>query len=428
MEEGHASSTRTRLGTKVLHVALGLLVLLIVLGYALVLDAASDHPISGDFVKFHTSARFLVQGEDIYRSVPAVDFVVGDAVPFDPDTDLHPNLNPPFQTVLLSPLGYLEYRTAYIIWGALSLVGGLVGALLLGAAAGEPGRRVSTSLLLTLLLLLYFPTFIAIFSGQWSLLPLAFLVGAWVAWRTGRHAAAGAILGGIAAIKLFFGAFFFLFLARREWRAGVGFVVAWMACTALALGVAGWDTLVRYVQILGDARWYSASWNASFMGFFSRIFGGSEGTPLVEAPWLTTVLHYGLSALAVFALFRMSRQAERGVEVALLDDLTFSFCIVIMLLASPFGWMYYFPFLLLPFAVLWRAGSLLEQGRRIRALAVAAWLLSTVPRFIMQLADMEGDPLVIFGWAGAYFYALVLFATTILAAHGQLRRGPPHAA
>jgi hypothetical protein len=406
----------------VLHVALGFCIAFVASAYALVLETASDHPISGDFVKFHTSARFLVEGEDIYRPVPAIDFVVGDTVPFDPATELHPNLNPPFQTVLLSPLGHLDYRTAYVLWGALSLAGALVGALLVGASVGPPGRRVSWALLLTLVLFLYFPTFISIFSGQWSLLPFAFLVGAWVAWRSGRQALAGGILGAIAAIKLFFGAFFLLFLARREWRAGVGFVVSWTACTTLALLVTGWSALLRYLGILGDAVWYSASWNASFMGFFSRIFGGSEGAPLLDMAWLTPVLHYGLGGLSVFGLFWLSRRSARSREVAYLDDLTFSFCIVIMLLVSPFGWMYYFPFLLIPLAVLWRASSSLEHPWRYRIWVVLAWALSTVPRFIMRLEDMEGDLAVIFGWAGAYFYALVLFATFILVMHGRLRR------
>ncbi len=414
------------MGMALLNVALGLLVLLFILGYSLILEAASAHPLSGDFLKFHLSAQFLVQGEDIYQSVPAIDFAVDDTLHIGVKEELHPNLNPPFQTVLLSPLAVVEYRTAYIVWGAFSLACGLVGALILGALLGVPGRRALTSLVLAALLLVYFPTVIAVYSGQWSLFPFVCLVVAWANWRKGNTAIAGAILGTIAAIKLFFGAFFLLFLARREWRAGALFIVTWTTCTALAVATTGLETSKRYLAILKEAVWYSASWNASFRGFFSRIFGGSEGKPLFDVPVVTNVLNVGLSVLAIFLLFWMSRAEVRKKPIAILDDLAFSFCVVIMLLVSPFGWMYYFPFLFIPFVVLWRASFSLEHGRTYRLLIALAWVLSTVPRFIVPIAVLEGDLVIIFGWAGAYFYALAVLSIMIWTVHRQVcRTGVP---
>jgi hypothetical protein len=423
MEEEHqAPGTGTSMGSALLNVALGLSALLFILGYSLILEAASVHPLSGDFLKFHLSAQFLVQGEDIYQSVPAIDFAVDDTLHTGVKEELHPNLNPPFQTVLLAPLAVAEYKTAYIVWGALSLACGLVGALILGALLGFPGRRVLAGLVLANLLLFYFPTFIAVFSGQWSLLPFVCLVVAWANWRKGNQAVAGAILGAVAAVKLFFGAFFLLFLARREWRASALFVGVWTACTAVAVATTGLDTSRRYLAILGDAVWYSASWNASFRGFFSRVFGGSEGEPLFDIPVVTSVLNVGLSALAIFLLFWMSRAEVRKKPIVILDDLAFSFCVVIMLLVSPFGWMYYFPFLFIPFVVLWRASFSLEHGRTYRLMGALAWVLSTVPRFIVPIADFEGDLAIIFGWAGAYFYALVLLSVLIWTTHRKIGR------
>ena len=49
-----------------------------------------------------------------------------------------------------------------------------------------------------------------------------------------------------------------------------------------------------------------------------------------------------------------------------------------MLLASPLGWVYYFPALLLPFLWLWKTSGDLAL-RRARVALVAAWLLAAAP-------------------------------------------------
>jgi hypothetical protein len=150
----------------------------------------------------------------------------------------------------------------------------------------------------------------------------AFLVFAWVGWRRGNAALAGGILGALAAINLFFGAFLLLLVARRQWRA----------------------------------------------------------------------------------------------------ILVFSVCIVIMLLVSPFGWVYYFPFLLVPFAVIWRTSYLFCEGRMFRLLMATAWVLSTVPHAFVPGGRVLGDPLFVLGWASLYFYSLVLLLGLIATMQQRLQR------
>jgi hypothetical protein len=146
------------------------------------------------------------------------------------------------------------------------------------------------------------------------------------------------------------------------------------------------------------------------------------GDSLIHVPQLGLVLAYGLSALTVLWLFVMPRGSAGEARRVERDDLAFSVCIVIMLLVSPFGWMYYFPFLLVPFAVIWRTSYVFVEGRRFRLLMVAAWVLSTVPQALVPGGQIPGDPLFVLGWAGLYFYSLVLLLGLIATMQKRLQR------
>ena len=291
----------------------------------------------------------------------------------------------------------------------MALACGSVGASLVGMTVAGGKSRVRSSLVWAMLLLVYFPSFISVQFGQWSLLPFLALVLGWLSWRKGKVLTAGAILGGLAAIKLFFGAFFLLFLARRRWRAAAAFVAVWLLCTGVSVAVLGFESLLQYRSVVQEANWFSASWNASFLGFFTRIFGGAGNVPVVHAPSLGFVLSHVLSVLAVASLFLLPRRTPgRQTQVAE-RDLAFGLCIPVMLLVSPFGWLYYFPFLLIPLAILWERSRSTDSPWILRLFIVLTWILGTVPRSLIPTIDMVGDPIVAFWWGGTYFYSLVLF-------------------
>jgi hypothetical protein len=237
-----------------------------------------------------------------------------------------------------------------------------------------------------------------------------FLVLAWLAWRRGRLGIAGGILGGLAGIKLFFGAFLIFFLVRREWRACLLFLVSGLASVTVSVLIAGPDPLFEYLRVLGDVGWYSASWNASILGFVNRVFGEPGNDPLLSMPLFASILGKILTLLAVGLLVFMARRGVGGAREPSLGskDLAFSSCIVLMLLISPLGWMYYFPFLLIPLAVVWRETRHLTREGWVWFLLVPAWLLSSTPGTLVQFDHLEGDALLILGWSGAYFYALLL--------------------
>jgi hypothetical protein len=387
--------------------------------YGLGLSETSNHAEKTDFALFHHSAENLLQGRSLYEPLPAGHpLATRDPGEVGLPPTL-PNLNPPFQTALFSPLGLLKIRTAYLAWTVVSLLCGILAAVLIGLKGiGIPGKLLG-SLVTVNLLLFYFPTLMAVLMGQWPLVAFLFLTLAWLAWKEGRHSLAGAILGVLGGVKLFFGAFFLFFLARREWRASILFAAAGLVSVLLSILIAGPGSLLEYFGVLQGVDWFSASWNASSLGFVKRVFGEPGNDPLFMLPLLASILGRVLCLVGVVLLIIMARRGRDQGPAKDLDDLAFSSCIVLMLLISPLGWVYYFPFLLIPLTVIWRVSLDLPGRGWTRSAVILAWLMSTTPRLLVTKEALGGDPALILGWAGAYSYALVLLGVLLWKLQGH---------
>ena len=380
--------------------------------YLLSINAWSDHPEKSDFTKFYASTRFLLEGGDIYSPVPIDAFSASpDASRRREDTP-HQNLNPPFQTLLLAPLGLLGYRAAFWMWSTLALLSGIAGATLIGRTIQKEreGTRWLSGFLI--LLLAYFPTWLSILCGQFSLLLLLLLAVAWAASRSGKDQMAGIALGLAMSLKVFVGLFLLFFLVRRRWRLLCWFIGTFLACGLVALAALGMDSYQQYQTVLSSVTWYAASWNASFMGFFTRIFGGSENTPLINTPGLAYALAYGSSLWVTLCLIWLAwpRPDTSSPERF---DLGVSMTLVAMLLISPLGWMYYFPLLFLPAVVAWRVSDMFVSASRYKATIVLAWLLSTIPSIYIPAPELN-RPIDWFTWVGAYCYALLIFSVILV--------------
>lgn len=371
----------------------------------------SRQPQSSDFAKFYSSARFFLEGRPIYSPVRVEAFgPLPDGSEATRKT-LHPNLNPPFETLLLAPLGLLPYDRAFWVWSVLSLLSGIGTVILLEHATRSVEGSANRVLGHLILLLCYFPTWANILYGQFSLLLLLLVVIAWVASRSGRDGIAGVALGLALSTKLFAGLFLLFFLIRRRWRLLCWLAVTFLICWLVALLVLGADSYRQYVSVLGTVTWYAASWNASFMGFFTRIFGGSENTPAINMPRLAYALAYGSSLLLTLTLCWLAwpRRDESSPERF---DLAYSLTVVTMLISSPLGWMYHFPLLLIPWLVAWRASGNSPRPR-CRAVIISAWLLSTFPSWLVPSPELN-QPICWFTSAAVYFYALLLLGGILI--------------
>lgn len=395
----------------------------------------SAFPKNGDLVKFYMSTKYFWEGKDIYTPIPTnmpetlVDEIVkkftDDKVKTSKPVreNLHPNLNPPFQTLLFAPLGIMNYKNAFIFYSWLSIVCGLIAIIMITNEINTMKNDITTALLSFMIILLYyFPTWANIVYGQFSLILLLLITSAWIAARNDRNAVCGIILGLAMSLKLFVGLFLLFLLARRRWRLLFWFISTFLLFSLLPLWIMGIEVYKNYFAVLSEITWYAASWNASFLGFFTRIFGGSENVPLVNLPKLAVALTRMCSL--IFALWLVWLAWPRPRESSRDHfDLGFSLTITGMLLISPLGWMYYFPVLIIPATVAWRLSGRLDCRMRRRAMIILAWLLSTVPHFLIPSEDVN-TPQIWFIWAGVYFYSLLLFSFLLGSLARKLHRAP----
>jgi len=390
------------------------------------------YPKHGDFIKFYMSTKYFWEGKDIYTPIPTdmpetlVDekiekFTKDDVKTSKPHREiLHPNLNPPFQTLLLAPLGLISYKSAYLSFSALSTLFGLVAIIMICNEVAHTEHKLTACLIFIIIIFYYFPTWANFVYGQFSLILLSLITLAWIAARKGRDEICGIALGLAMSLKLFIGLFLLFFLVRRRWRLVFWFIGTFLLLSLLPLLIFGVGAYKSYLAVLSTITWYASSWNASFMGFFTRIFGGSENVPLVNRPEVALALSRICSL--IFTAWLVGLAWPRSQESSLdRFDLGFSLTIVGMLLISPLGWMYYFTILIIPAAVAWRLARGLGSHIWYQIIIVLAWILSTIPHYLIPSAGVN-TPLLWFTWAGFYFYALLLFSFILVSLAQRLQK------
>jgi Glycosyltransferase family 87 len=154
--------------------------------------------------------------------------------------------HPPFEALLLAPLGALRYKTAYLIWGLINVAIWLTLPYLLRPYAPAPRDDLGY----LVLWLLFAPLGVALFQGQSSLLILLVYSLAFIALKQGRDFRAGAILGlGLFKFQ-FILPFALIFLLRRQWRFMKGFLATAAGLGVLSVVAVGWPGIWSYIHLL----------------------------------------------------------------------------------------------------------------------------------------------------------------------------------
>lgn len=376
-----------------------------------------------DFGKFYQSARFFLTGKDIYTKI-YVKKLPAENITGSTDNSGAKNvalikqaasdLNPPFFTFIISPLGLLNYSIAYTFWCVFSILCGVLSAIFLQKAISVPFQHISYTLAIILALFVYYPTFSVIQFGQVSLVLLALLSGAWLAAKQKYLALAGILLGVAASLKIIFGLFLFYFLFRREWRGLFGFILTGIICTLIPLSLLGSKTYFNYYSVIRHIYWYASTWNASLLGFFLRLFGGPEkNVPLISAPWLTYKLYFLSSFLLLIGLIKYL-QPTKKIEPTAKLDLDFSSVIVTMLLISPLGWLYYFSWLSIPFLACWKLINQRETSLWLGFMLAICILLSSIPHTLASSANIiQTNVFILFIFSSCYVLALLLLLNVL---------------
>ncbi len=243
--------------------------------------------------------------------------------------------HPPFEALLLAPLGALPYKTAYLIWGLINVAIWLMLPYLLRPYAPAPRDDLGY----LALWLLFAPLGVALFEGQSSLLLLLLYSIAFIQLRHGREFWAGAILG-LALFKFqFVIPFALIFLLQRKWRFMKGFMATATALGVLSLVAVGWHGIIGYIHLLvgiaahpDNSSYGAAIGTATIQGFVHALLVGVLGHAAVS------VIVAGVSIFLVAWTAWRWRKADLAADERNFDrqtfDLMFAAAIVVSLVTG----------------------------------------------------------------------------------------------
>ncbi len=256
------------------------------------------------------------------------------------------NFHPPTLIVFFSPLAWLPYRLAYLVFGILN-VGLFAGSLVLAT------RTISTfphRPALLLAVLLWAPFWICLTHGQVSMMVAAALTASWLCDQRGKPGAAGAMAGLAVLLKIFPALVALYFLIRKDRRALISMMLVVAGGLAVSWVAVGTDDVVRYATEAAPesaSAWSSHPLNVSLHSAMQNLLGDPFWAiePLIRAPeaarFLTLVAGMGIlavtairGALALRHTIFGNRRLFAGICVAalLLSPLTWSHTLAVAFL------------------------------------------------------------------------------------------------
>ena len=183
--------------------------------------------------------------------------------------------HPPFEALLMEPIGRLPYRKAYFVWGLINCVAWLALPFLLRPYAPVPREAIGY-----LAAWIFAPLGVALYQGQPSILLLLAYVLAFSALRRGSDVMAGVWLAlGLFKFQ-FVLPFALIMLLRRKWKFLGGFSITAAGLGVLSLVAVGWQGIVGYVRLLltiagnpSNASYGNAIGMATVQGFVYSVLG-----------------------------------------------------------------------------------------------------------------------------------------------------------
>lgn len=290
-----------------------------------------------DFASFYNAAALSVHGEGSRVYDTFFSYVPGASpVPMF-------FLYPAPVALLLAPLGFFSFQTAFALFQLLSHAA-LWGALGVWGRERPDDQRLAGFLLV----FLFLPVLYSLQIGQAEALVLLALVGAAALHASGREAWAGLCLAIAICLKLFLLFLLVYLLLRRAWRL-LAWTAFWLAVLFWASGLlVPWEVQARYWARVGGSLGFEAfPDNQSITGLahrtftvtrFAEGFVHSEGGARAAAVLLTGAVLAGYAWLV----------GRRSRETALFGR-DFGFTLVTIMLIAPVADTHHFALLLLPF-------------------------------------------------------------------------------
>jgi Glycosyltransferase family 87/Glycosyl transferase family 2 len=259
-----------------------------------------------DFFSFYSGARLFVLkgGSAVYDLSLQKQFEL-QVIPHPPDQFVVlPYFHPPYYTLVIAPLAFLDYRSAYYAMAALNLV--LAAALIVLLVRGSERIHGRAALVAAPLIAGFFPLFVTILQGQSDLVVLVPLAAAYTAWARGRIGWAGVFTGLALAKPQLLLLVPVLFIARRAWRALAGFAAVIAGLGIISIAGFGIGPVLGYLNAVG--RWaiggtlptngqivYTDTAVYSLRNVLEAVPGGGKGVALVILILLLALVALSLS-------------------------------------------------------------------------------------------------------------------------------------
>ncbi|MFV0821253.1 DUF2029 domain-containing protein [Tatlockia micdadei] len=285
-----------------------------------------------DFTPFYTSAKLLLAGKN----------------PYPIQLVMSVNLNPPFFIWLFSPLAHTSYRAALIIWSMLSFGLGLIAARIVFYYAFSTEMWKKYWLYFYLLYFSFFPILMDTSIAQVGAILIFLIMLGYHFYLTNRCYQAGIAWGIIIALKLFPALLFFYVLKQGRRRVFITMLATFLIACLIPVLFYGPTIYVQYHSMLTRVLWFGDSWNASLYGFLFRLLIDTHSNSHNLIP--IELLHLALSSILLIIYLKvLGPSTEDGAHRV--NHQPFCLTLVMMLLLSPFGWLYYFSILIFPLSV-----------------------------------------------------------------------------
>ncbi len=345
---------------------------------------------NSDFTSFYSSALAARQGSNPYQSM------LTSFLPVEKDSLI--NLNPPILLLLFYPLTYCSYPVALNIWLTLSIIVGLIGAWFTFNIAFSQRFIKNNWLSLYTAYLFLFSTLICLSTNQVGTLLLLCLMLGYHFYLKNEDYPAGILWGFIIGLKFFPGLLFFYVLRQNRIKLFTVMLVTIALCFLLPLLMYGTTIYIQFYHAMAGIGWYENPWNASLLAFIHRVF--------VEIQYIEWIIPTYIIVLFV-ALIGYLWSLTTHDAPDNINHQPFCLTLMMMLILSPLGWVYYFPILLFPLMLSW--ASIMKENEPMSQSA-KLWLTSlfllnfpTASFTTMQVARYDDKTRLI----PFYFFGLV---------------------
>lgn len=204
-----------------------------------------------DFFNFYAAAKlYITSGGSAVYDIAMQRQVELQITGADPSRFIVlPYFHPPYYTLLIAPLAFLDYRHAYYVMAAFNAL--LVVALIAILVRTSLSVRDRGWLVAAAMIAGFFPLFVTVLQGQSDLVVLVPLAGAYAAWAKGKYGFAGALSALALSKPQLLLLIPVLFLARRAWPALRAFAGGLLALGLISVAGFGFGPVITYLTSVG---------------------------------------------------------------------------------------------------------------------------------------------------------------------------------